>query len=194
MKNFVWAVIAYLMFFVPVAVFAGGGRYNLESYNGPGIANSKGVNIQVWIYKPNSHEAAVGERAEFRIRDPRPGDNCQTFNTQANEYGIIFGKCSVTQAGQILAYVHSFDVNDDSSPYVLYFNNPSPTLTSIPLPTATPVITLRPTANPTPTIISTPPSTPTGQTKIAISSKNNNFSLKSAYNFIRNFFHSIFGI
>lgn len=80
---------------------------------------------------------------------------CNTLNSQANENGIIFGECSSTQSGQILAYVHSFDTNEDSSDYILYFNPPILTFTPEPTPTNTPMST----SSPKPLLTNTPTST-----------------------------------
>ncbi|PJC34364.1 hypothetical protein CO006_02055 [Candidatus Roizmanbacteria bacterium CG_4_8_14_3_um_filter_35_14] len=148
-------ILLSIIFLAPIHIFAGGGRFRLESYNGPGIAGSKKVNIQAWISKTDSPAASVGERAEFRIHSPKPGDECHTFSSQANENGIIFGECSSTQPGQILAYVYSFDANEDSSDYVLYFTLPIPTNTPMPTPTSKSL----PTNIPTPILPTHEPST-----------------------------------
>jgi hypothetical protein len=140
--------VLFIIFFGVISpVFAGGGRYNLESYSSPGYTGASGVYIQAWITNQNQSSMSVGEKAEFRIQNPRVGDRCETTTAITTQNGQIFGVCFASQVGQMLVYVHSFDKNEDSSPVVLYFNNkPTPTPTKV-LPTKVP-----PTKQPTPKI------------------------------------------
>jgi len=126
-------------------VMAGGGRFDLESLNSPGIVGSYPINVQAWLLKTNYREASIGEKAEFIISNPRSGDKCITTNGTADQYGIIYGECQATEPGEMLVYVHSLDNNDDSSNMVLYFKSAP---TSLPTSIITTPSAVTPTTQP----------------------------------------------
>ncbi len=130
MNNYSIKVLLFSVFILIAGgfpVYAGGGRFNIESFSSPGFTDANGVYVQSWIFKKDLYVASVGEKAEFRIQNPRPGDKCITTTGTSNDNGQIFGQCFATKAGQILVYVHSIDNNDDSSQYILYFyDKPTP--------------------------------------------------------------------
>jgi len=148
-KKSVFVTVLLIMFFWVTPVFAGGGRYRLESYSSPGYTGTNGVYIQAWITNQNQSALSVGEKAEFRIQNARAGDRCETTTAITTDNGQIFGVCFASQAGQILVYVHSFDNNEDSSPYVLYFyDKPTSPPTMAVIATITPAKKMLPTKLP----------------------------------------------
>ncbi len=149
-------VFIFIIFVIPFyfPVRAGGGRIYIESYS-QGVTGTEGVNVQAWIRSEDYTRVVEGERAEFMVKSPREGDYCITPTNKSNNNGIVFGQCFASQPGQIIIYVHSLDTNYDSSDYVLYFNNPSPKPTLLPIKTIpilpTPTVSETPNLEPSPT-------------------------------------------
>lgn len=139
--------IVYIAFFIAAfPMYAGGGRFRLDSPDSPGFVGTTGLHIQAGITNDTQNSMSVGEKAEFRIQNPRAGDRCDTTTNVTTNFGQIFGVCYVDHAGQILVYVHSFDRNEDSSPYVLYFyDKPTSIPTTGVYPTSPPQLEHSPT-------------------------------------------------
>lgn len=150
------AVFFASFFFVFVSsVYAGGGRIVIENMNGAGVTGNIGLPIGARLYNDAEHTSTVtGEKAEFRIINPRAGDKCTTRSTTVNEYGQIFGECFKEEPGTITIYVHSLDRGDDSSQYLLTFYQ----LRATPTPTSEPT-----------RVVSTPTMTPEKETVISVS-------------------------
>jgi hypothetical protein len=126
------APIFVILLGTALPVFAGGGRFHLQSYSSPGFIGTNGIYIQAWVTNKDQGTRSIGENAEFRIQNPRSGDRCETTNKLTNENGILFGICYASEVGQIMVYVHSNDKNDESIPYLLYFQaNPTPTTAKV---------------------------------------------------------------
>ncbi len=149
--TFIIGLFGFLFVFLN-PIYAGAGRIEIENLNEVGYSGQSGMYIQARIYNDSHANTVAGEKAEFQVKNPRPGDRCITTNTTANEYGQIFGQCFAEQPGTITIYVHSLDQGDDSSEYLLTFVTPKPT-------TIQNKIIMQPTTNslPTPSVI--PPTT-----------------------------------
>lgn len=138
---------------------AGGGRIELSVIDEFGIIGAKNVRVEAKISKQDYSGPSVGERAEFRLVNPRPGDICTTENPISDNNGIIRGECKADEAGGLTFYVHSFDYNEDSYTSFFQIHNLPPTI-----PTAVPAQTLStPQSRPKPgsKISPTPTQTPT---------------------------------
>ena len=142
-----------LLMLLPISVFAGGGRiliYTSDNLGGYYYVNSDMyVLAQVFVQDTSNTVSSVGERAEFRIENPRAGDSCVNEIEQTTELGLLRARCRVSQPGTLTVYVYSFADNYESSRYLLHFYA---------VPSATNIPTQQPTVIPT-TVRSTP--TPT---------------------------------
>ena len=160
----VFTTIGLVVLFSTKLVVAGRGRFDITVFGSPSVTGQKpGINVQVWVRSPDRNRLMVGERVEFRVKNPRPGDSCTTFNNVVDKNGQVFGKCFATEAGIVTIYVYSLDNSDQSSESLLYFNNPTPTptpkaklLTPTPMPTlylspTTGSVFVSPTLPPSPT-------------------------------------------
>ncbi len=146
-------IITLLMVFLPLTVFAGGGRiliYTSDNFNGYYYVNSDTyVLAQVFVPDSSNTVSSVGERAEFRIENPREGDSCVNEIEQTTELGLLRARCKATQPGTITVYVYSFADNYESSRYQLHFYAmPNPTDDSTQPPVASPTLVR---STPTPT-------------------------------------------
>lgn len=153
---------------------AGGGRisiYTTDTYNGQ-YPVGREVNIQAQVFTEGSSNTvhSVGERVEFRIRNPRPGDRCVTIKERTDDVGHTRAECRVTQPGTLTTYVYSLDDGYESSEYPLTFivyatPTPVPTPKSTVAPTPKPVATVVPTSMPViapaPMVTATPAPEPT---------------------------------
>ncbi len=122
---------------------AGGGRieiYTMDNLNGYYYVNSDTyVLAQVFVPDSSNTIASVGERAEFRIENPRDGDTCINEIEQTTELGLLRARCRVTQPGTVTVYVYSFADNYESSRYLLHFYaQPEATIVPTQRPTAIP--------------------------------------------------------
>ncbi len=155
MKKIIIAIVLIILFPIPITVFAGGGRiliYTSDNLGGYYSVNSDMyVLAQVFVPDSSNTISSVGERAEFRIENPRAGDACVNEIEQTTELGLLRARCRVSQPGTLTVYVYSFADNYESSRYLLHFYA-LPSATNIPTqqPTVIPT-TLR--STPTPTIV-----------------------------------------
>lgn len=142
-------------------VFAGGGRieiYTMDNLNGYYSVNSDTyVLAQVFVPDSGNTIASIGERAEFRIENPRDGDSCVNEIEQTTELGLLRARCRTTQPGTITVYVYSFADNYESSRYLLHFYAQSEVTAATQIPTS--VSKTQPTKIPThsfvkPTLVS----------------------------------------
>lgn len=145
----IFLIILILFSTYTITTFAGGGRFSISAPEGSGWTTTY---INVNAYVTYNDTASVGEKVEFRIRNPRSGDRCETYGNGTSGAGWVGGTCYATQAGTVTIYVYSLDKGDESSNYLIYFYEPSPTPTQ--KPTATP--TQIPTSTPKPTNTITP--------------------------------------
>jgi len=140
------------LFLMAVPAFAGGGRIELHLLDNYGDVSGKKVRVEAKLTK-SYQVPSIGEKAEFRLVNPRSGDFCTTFNNISDSGGYIRGECGSNQVGRLTMYVHSFDENEDT--YTVSFQ-----IVEAPLPTVTPTNTPTPTPvppTPIPTAIPVPP-------------------------------------
>lgn len=156
-------LLVLIFLFISTRSFAGGGRFSISAPDGSGWTTTY-VNVNVYV--TYNETASVGEKVEFRIRNPRSGDRCETYGNGASGAGWVGGTCYATQAGTVTIYVYSLDKGDESSNYLIYFYEPSPTPTQ--KPTATPTIT--PTSTPKPIVAKISSPTPINSLSIKNSS------------------------
>jgi hypothetical protein len=204
-------VLFLLSLLLPFSVFAGGGRIEIENFNGTGLTGSSGLYIQARIYSQDHSRTIAGEKAAFQIQNPRSGDRCITSNEISSEYGQIFGQCFAEEPGTITVYVHSSTNGDNSSVYLLHFITLSTQSTRQPTrqPTQIPssVIQKKPTIfiSPTPTkqielpiITSTPTLSPSVTQSPTLNNEKGIESDKSMFvrliKIIENFFVNLFHV
>lgn len=122
-------------------VFAGGGRVEF-SPEGRGVAEIDGIEVKARLYEvgqgPTDGQLSIGEKAEFRIENPREGDRCDNRGQPSDSSGYIYGTCYAKTEGSYYVYIHSYDKESPSGKYIIYFD-PKPT--STPTPTITPTPT-----------------------------------------------------
>lgn len=139
---------------------AGGGRMMLYTMSGSPY-NIKEARILAQVYKEGSQDTgwSVGEKMEFRIVNPQPGDYCKTDDSPTKENGFIGAWCYADSAREMEVYLYSLDLSDRSGSYILHFID-EPKSYAAPYgeskATATPIATPRPTATPISTPIATP--------------------------------------
>ena len=159
MKKIILLVILQLS--LTTTVFAGGGRidvYTVDNSNGYYYVNSD-MYVLAQVFEPDSGNtvSSVGERAEFRIENPREGDSCVNELEQTTELGLLRARCRTTQPGTIAVYVYSFADNFESSRYLLnFYAVPNPTDFASEQPTAIPTVTR---STPIPPVLSQPTTT-----------------------------------
>jgi hypothetical protein len=159
-------VCSYLVSqFIPT-VQAGGGRMMLYTMQSSPY-NVKEGRILAQVYKDGAQNTgwSIGEKMEFRIVNPQPGDYCKTDESPTKENGFIGAWCYANSAREMEVYLYSLDLSDRSSSYILNFIDPpkaTATPTAKPVATKAPTIapTITPTTVPTAKPVATPASTP----------------------------------
>jgi hypothetical protein len=169
-------IIFLLLFFCFIslltnAVQAGGGRMMLYTMQSSPY-NVKEGRILAQVYKDGGHDTgwSVGEKMEFRIANPQPGDYCKTDESPTKENGFIGAWCYANSAREMEVYLYSLDLSDRSSSYMLHFiDPPKATATPTAKPVATKAPSVAPTSTPTTVPIVKPVATiaPTSNTSVA---------------------------
>lgn len=180
MKKLLFTIL--LLVLLPITVFAGGGRiliYTSDNLGGYYYVNSDTyVLAQVFVPDSSNTISSVGERAEFRIENPRAGDSCVNEIEQTTELGLLRARCRVSQPGTLTVYVYSFADNYESSRYILnFYAAPSPTTIPTQLPTVIPT-TVKSTLTPTIAVNNSITTAPVELTPTPTSSSDSNALLK----------------
>jgi len=148
-------ILVFLLIFLlnPSTVTAGGGRFNLYQATTNRFAVKETI-ITAQIYQAGTTSSpSAGERIEFRINNPQPGDRCVTPNERTDNTGVTYATCYANSERTMEVKAVSLDNGDESSIYLLHFiNPPKPTIkpTSKPKPTLTPSPIIQPSITPSP--------------------------------------------
>jgi hypothetical protein len=148
MKKTILFVIFLFTLLIAGRVNAGGGRVQPIVLDQYGISRSKPVRVEAIISKEDYSGPSVGENAEIRLVNARPGDYCRTFNNITDQEGKIKGECGSDQAGGLTMYIHTYKDNRDS--YTVFFQIHEPVESPAPAKTS-PAATKQPEASPLPT-------------------------------------------
>ncbi|MBI1862934.1 hypothetical protein HYS00_02330 [Candidatus Microgenomates bacterium] len=120
-----------LLLIQPFSVFAAG-RVQIEAQTKSGPAG-KPLEVKVKLLQGDAPDSqpSTGEKAEFKITDPKDGQTCTTNPAPSDSQGYVYGSCVSEKDVAISVYAVSKDRGDASETVTLTFTQkegPSPTI------------------------------------------------------------------